>query len=111
MIERDGACISLWQSSAEQFQPKNSTENKRFDVALVGGGITGITTALLLQRAGKNCIVFESFNLCFGTTGGTTAHLNTILDNPYSLIIKDFGKENAKLVAQSTKEAIDLVKS
>jgi glycine/D-amino acid oxidase-like deaminating enzyme/nitrite reductase/ring-hydroxylating ferredoxin subunit len=111
MIERDGACISLWQNSADAFQPKNTTTNKSFDVAIAGGGITGITTALLLQKAGKKCVVFEAYNLCFGTTGGTTAHLNTLLDNPYTSIIKDFGKENAQLVARSTKEAIALVKS
>jgi len=81
------------------------------DVAIAGGGITGITAALFLQKAGKNCIVFEAKNLCFGTTGGTTAHLNTLLDNPYSIIIKNFGEDNAKLVARATRQAIDLVKS
>lgn len=111
MIARDGACISLWQSSVSEFKEQNISTHTAFDVAIVGGGITGITTALLLQKAGKKCILFEAYNLCFGTTGGTTAHLNTLLDNPYSTIIKDFGKENAQLVAQSTKEAIQLVKS
>lgn len=111
MIERDGACVSLWQDSVGPFQIKNQPLSDRYDVAIVGGGITGITTGLLLQKAGRNCIIFESYNLCFGTTGGTTAHLNTLLDNPYTTIIKNFGKENAQLVAQSVKEAIGLVKS
>lgn len=110
MINRDGACISLWQNNNE-FISKNQPLQSDYDVAIAGGGITGITTALLLQKAGKKCIVFESYNLCFGTTGGTTAHLNTLLDNPYNTIIKDFGKENAQLVANATKEAIELVKS
>lgn len=111
MINRDGACTSLWQDSADVFIPKNLSENKYYDVAIAGGGITGISTALLLQKAGKNCIVFEAYNLCFGTTGGTTAHLNTLLDNPYTTIIKNFGKENAQLVADAAREAIATVKS
>ena len=111
MIERDGATISLWQNTANEFISKNLPENNYYDVAIAGGGITGITTALLLQKAGKKCIVFEAYNLCFGTTGGTTAHLNTLLDSPYTTIRKDFGEENAKLVADATKEAIALVKS
>ena len=111
MIARDGACVSLWQDSVTTFQSQNNSAEKKFDVAIAGGGITGITTALLLQKAGKKCIVFEAYNLCFGTTGGTTAHLNTLLDNPYSTIIKNFGKENAQLVAQACKDAIALVKS
>ncbi len=111
MIARDGACVSLWQDSVTAFEPQNNSAETNFDVAIAGGGITGITTALLLQKAGKKCIVFEAYNLCFGTTGGTTAHLNTLLDNPYSTIIKNFGKENAQLVAQACKNAIELVKS
>ncbi len=110
MIARDGANVSLWQNTANEFIPKNLPDKKNYDVAIAGGGITGITTALLLQKAGKKCIVFESYNLCFGTTGGTTAHLNTLLDNPYNVISKNFGNENAQLVADATKEAIELVK-
>ena len=64
----------------------------------------------MLQEAGKKCIVLEANNLCFGTTGGTTAHLNTLLDTPYTTISKNFDKEKAKLVAQSVKEAIDLIR-
>src|SRR5690606_26210615 len=45
----------------------------------------------------------------FGTTGGTTAHLNTVLDNSYDYIESDFGEDGAKLVASATREAIDLV--
>jgi glycine/D-amino acid oxidase-like deaminating enzyme/nitrite reductase/ring-hydroxylating ferredoxin subunit len=111
MIERDGAKISLWQNTANEFISKNIPGKEFYDVAIAGGGITGITTALLLQNAGKKCIVFESYNLCFGTTGGTTAHLNTLLDSPYTTISKNFGKENAKLVADACKEAIELVKT
>jgi len=112
MIQRDGACTSLWQNKIPAYQPVNDPDIETiYDVAIVGGGITGITTALLLQKAGKKCIVMESSNLCFGTSGGTTAHLNTLLDTPYTTIIKNFGKENAQLVARAVIEAIDLIKS
>src|SRR5437762_3393625 len=112
MIARDGNTVSLWQDSVEEFVPQNMPDAKTsFDVAIAAGGITGVTTALLLQAAGKNCVLFEAYNLCFGTTGGTTAHLNTLLDNPYSTIIKDFGKENAQLVARACKESINLVRA
>ncbi|HKZ38108.1 MAG TPA: FAD-binding oxidoreductase, partial [Chryseolinea sp.] len=112
MILRDGACKSLWQDSVSSYESKSTDfENSVFDVAIVGGGITGITLALLLQKEGKKCIVIEAKNLCYGTTGGTTAHLNTLLDNPYTNIIRDFGKDGAQIVARATREAIDLVES
>jgi len=112
MIQRDGSCTSLWQDQIPVYQPSNDPDIQTiYDVVIVGGGITGISTALLLQKAGKKCLVIESNNLCFGTSGGTTAHLNTLLDTPYTTIIKNFGKENAQLVAAATAEAIDLIRS
>ena len=110
MIPRDGQCDSLWQHTGELYQSGKLVPGEHYDVVIVGGGITGMATALQLQRAGKRCIVVEAHNLCFGTTGGTTAHLNTLLDTPYYTIAKNFGKENAILVAHATKEAIALVK-
>src|SRR5207244_6826538 len=82
-----------------------------YDIAIIGGGITGITTALLLQKAGKQCIVIEKENLCYGTTGGSTAHLNTIVETMPNTLIKDRGKEKATLVTQSLRDAIALIKS
>lgn len=112
MIFRDGSSISLWQASSEPYQTTNPHDGTTaFDVIIVGGGITGISTALLLQRSGKKCAVLEAANICFGTTGGTTAHLNTLLDTPYTTISKNFGTENAKLVANATQNAIHLIQS
>jgi glycine/D-amino acid oxidase-like deaminating enzyme/nitrite reductase/ring-hydroxylating ferredoxin subunit len=111
MIARDGACTSLWQNTVSEYVPSGMNSVKNFDIAIAGGGITGITLALLLQRSGKKCVILEAQTLGFGTTGGTTAHLNTLLDTPYTTIIKNFGKENAILVASATRNAIELVKS
>ncbi|HZB13217.1 MAG TPA: FAD-binding oxidoreductase, partial [Chryseolinea sp.] len=98
MIARDGNRFSLWQESANSYVPRsNQFNNTVFDVAIVGGGITGITLALQLQKAGKKCVVLEAKSLCFGTTGGTTAHLNTLMDNPYNTMIADFGKDGAQI--------------
>ena len=91
MTDRDGACISLWQGTSQPYEVTPAAgEHEQFDVIIVGGGITGISTALLLQEAGKKCLVAEAANLCFGTTGGTTAHLNTLLDTPYYYYSKKF---------------------
>lgn len=111
MITRDGALTSLWQESATVFSTPNRPSRLRYDVAIVGGGITGVTTALALQKAGKKCVLFEAETLCFGTTGGTTAHINTFFDTPYADIIRSFGKENAVLLAQAAAEAIRTVRA
>ena len=111
-MKRDGACISLWQDGMADYKSKagSADKNKIFDVLIVGGGITGITTGLLLQQAGKSVMIAEGQNIGFGTTGGTTAHLNTLLDTPYNQIVKNFDEDAAKLVAKAARESLDLVK-
>ena len=112
MIARDGSRLSLWQDTVNAHETlTNKINNALFDIAIVGGGITGITLGVSLQKQGKKCIILEAKNLCFGTTGGTTAHLNTLLDNPYPNIIRDFGKEGAITVARAATEAIAYIES
>ncbi len=109
-MKRDGNCTSLWQET-QMTSYTGMPGKKIYDVVIIGGGITGMTTALLLQEAGKNCLLIESSNLGFGTTGGTTAHLNTFFDTPFYQVKKDFGEKNANLFAEAGKDAIDCIKN
>lgn len=110
-MNRDGYCKSLWQEHGPDYIPFSEwVKDELYDVLIVGGGITGITTALLLQQAGKKCIVAEAHNIGFGTTGGTTAHLNTFVDTPYHTIASNFGKDNAALVAKAAKDVLTFIK-
>lgn len=109
-MQRDGATISIWQDNIPDYKAKE-IEKKEFDVAIVGGGLTGIMTALLLQRSGKKCVVIEARSLGFGTTGGTSAHLNTFFDTPYSKVIKNFGENEAALLKKGAVHAIELIKN
>lgn len=81
------------------------------DVLVVGGGISGLTTALLLQRAGYRTAVLDQHQLGSGETGRTSAHLTEFPDAGYSRLAIDFGGDGARLVAQSTREAIGLIES
>jgi glycine/D-amino acid oxidase-like deaminating enzyme/nitrite reductase/ring-hydroxylating ferredoxin subunit len=111
-MKRDGNCISLWQNNTEPYAAnKVDLTDKTFNVLIVGGGVTGITTALQLQKAGKRCIVVEAHNLCFGTTGGTTAHLNTFFDTTYEQMRSKFGEDDAQVIAKAAASALDLYRS
>ena len=110
-MKRDGANESLWQTNTPAYESKNTVNDKGlYDVIIIGGGITGITTGLLLQQAGKKCLIAEAASLGFGTTGGTTAHLNDFFDSPYHTVKKNFGADNAGLLAQAAREAMGLIK-
>lgn len=110
MLKRDGFLESLWQPSAK-FQARKQVidEHRVFDAVVIGGGITGVTTAYLLQKAGKQCLLLEAANIGFGTTGGTTAHINTLFDATYDDLINDFGEANAQKVAQCGTETVALI--
>jgi len=109
-MERDSATISIWQD-IPGYIPNSSELDSDYDVIIVGGGITGITTGLLLQNSGKKCLIAEAKNIGFGTTSGTTAHLNTILDLTYSEIEKNFGEENTRIVLCAALEAINIAET
>lgn len=110
--ERDGSHQSAWQAEAPvpsvhpQIQPDTI-----HDVVIIGGGITGLTAALLLQNAGKKCLLVEMHTIGYGTTGGTTAHINTFADTSYYDAESAFGEEGAQLFANAINEGVNIIKS
>ncbi len=50
---------SYWIDSTEETNFPSLKENLTIDIAIVGGGIVGITSALLLQKEGINVAIFE----------------------------------------------------
>ncbi len=109
-MKRDGENKSLWQD-VQMSDLNNRSEDQPYDVIIAGAGITGITAGYLLQKAGKNCLILEADNIGFGTTGGTTAHINTFYDAQYDQVIEDFGEKEAKLLAQTGPEVIAQIKA
>lgn len=109
-MERDGILESIWQSEVKHYGQEIIDPSPKYDVMIVGAGITGITSALMLQKKGLNCILAEASNMGFGTTGGTTAHLNNFFDTPYHQVIKDYNLDSAKLLYQGAKEVHDIIK-
>ncbi|CAH0201566.1 FAD-dependent oxidoreductase [Chryseobacterium sp. Bi04] len=107
---RDGARKSIWQEEIRKFST-GADLYQLFDVAIIGGGITGVSTALKLQESGKNCIILEAANIGFGTTGGTTAHLNDFFDTTFAQVIEDFGLDYAQQYAESGKDAISIIEN
>ncbi len=110
-MDRDGFTTSIWQTSMASYPSMlKHFPSSVFDVVIVGGGITGLSLALLLQQGGKKCIVIEAHELGFGATAGTTAHINSFLETPYHQIAKDFSDESARQVALAVQDAINLIR-
>lgn len=84
---------------------------REVDVLVVGGGITGLTAAYLLARAGKRVAVVERERIGAGETGNTSAHLTQISDLPPTALVDRFGRDAARLVWEGGATAIDLIES
>lgn len=112
-IPRDGHCESAWQEGINAIAQKANENNADtiYDCLVIGGGITGLTTALLLQNAGKKTMLAEAHRIGFGTTGGTSAHINTFADTTYKEAESAFGEEGAQLFAGAINEGFALIKS
>lgn len=86
------------------------TKDISVDVAIVGGGITGITAGYLLKKEGLNVAILEAGNILNGTTGHTTAKITAQHGLIYDELIAHFGEEMAKLYYQSADDALNFVK-
>ncbi|QKJ33278.1 FAD-dependent oxidoreductase [Mucilaginibacter mali] len=101
--------VSPWQTSITSVTARQSGAQKVYDCLVVGAGITGLTAALTLQQAGKNVVIAEAQQAGFGTTGGTSAHINTFADTTYAEAESAFGEDGAQLFAQAIREGYDLI--
>lgn len=58
------------------------------DILVIGGGISGLTTAYCLAKEGRNVVLVEDGYIGSGESGRTTAHLTCALDDRYFEIEK-----------------------
>jgi glycine/D-amino acid oxidase-like deaminating enzyme/nitrite reductase/ring-hydroxylating ferredoxin subunit len=102
---------SLWTESTLLPEFPALQQHLDTEVAVVGGGIAGVTAALMLARAGKRVALIEARRLGSGETGHTTAHLTEVLDLRYHALESKFGREGAALAAASSRAAIDRIEA
>lgn len=101
--------LSPWKEGVEMRPFPSLMNDISVDVCVVGGGIAGLTTAYLLMKEGKKVCVLELQEIGSGQTGQTTAQLCTALDTRYSELEKIYEDAELVQIAQSHKEAINLV--
>jgi glycine/D-amino acid oxidase-like deaminating enzyme/nitrite reductase/ring-hydroxylating ferredoxin subunit len=105
----DRETTSFWKQDAHLRIYTPLTEHVKCDVCVIGAGISGLTTAFLLSQNGKKVIVVDDGSIAGGQTERTTGHLTNALDDRYCILEHYFGKEGAKLAAESHRAAMDFI--
>ena len=98
--------VPLWTTAAPFPQFAKLADDLVTDVVVVGAGITGLTTAYLLAKAGKRVVVLERDRCAMTDTGHTSAHLTMVTDTRISELIKRFGRSHAQAVWDAGLAAI-----
>lgn len=103
---------SLWEDITlkEEIYP-TLKKKMTVDIAIIGGGITGLTAALELMRQGKTVVILEANQVGSGTTGNSTGNLYIPIQPYYHKLLNKFHLDTLKLVAQSRQKAIDYIEN
>ncbi|MEM6496277.1 MAG: FAD-binding oxidoreductase, partial [Pseudomonadota bacterium] len=90
----DRATISLWDSSAEEPTVEYKLDSEvSTDLAIVGGGFTGLSTALHAAEKGVDCHVLEAKHIGYGGSGRNVGLVNAGLWLPPQDIQAEIGEE------------------
>ena len=103
-VERNS---SLWQATAPSTSYPSLAPDLSVDVVVVGGGITGLTTAYLLSQAGASVAVLEGRRIATGTTGHTTAKITSLHGLPYAQLMNAQGEDRTRRYAEANQAAIE----
>lgn len=100
---------SLWNSFSQSTDFPTLDGELTVDVAIIGGGITGITTAQLLSQQGFSVAVLEARKIGGGTTSHSTGNLYYTIDKILSSLQSKYDNEVIRKVVSSRYEAIRLI--
>ncbi|NUT44089.1 MAG: FAD-dependent oxidoreductase [Thermoactinospora sp.] len=100
---------SYWMDTAPATSYPPPAGDLDADVAVVGGGIAGLSTAWELSRAGRSVVVLEADRVAAGVTGYTTAKLSALHGLIYAELSRSAGEQAAALYAASQQEAVEHV--
>jgi glycine/D-amino acid oxidase-like deaminating enzyme/nitrite reductase/ring-hydroxylating ferredoxin subunit len=99
--------VSIWQAAAQEVRFASLESDLTVDVAIVGGGLTGVLCAHALLDQGMTVAVIEAARVGESSTGNSTGNL-------YALVGERMGKVDRKTVApvcRARAAAVDLIEN
>jgi glycine/D-amino acid oxidase-like deaminating enzyme len=101
---------SYWTASTPAFVPRAAELPSQCDVAIVGGGFTGLSAALALARRGASVVVLEAGErVAAEASGRNGGHVNNGLAVDYAQVAAKVGVEQARAWYHAYDQSVDAV--
>jgi glycine/D-amino acid oxidase-like deaminating enzyme len=104
--------LSYWHDTAPAFAgAAPGPVEGHYDVAVIGGGFTGLAAARQLAKAGAKVVVLEAERVGWGASGRNGGHLNNGLAHSYPAAKAELGKERAIALYKAFDAAVDTIEA
>ena len=100
---------SLWMETTQDLGLATLERDLETEVAVVGGGITGVLCALRLAEEGAEVALIEARVLGGGVTGHTTAKLSSLHRLIYADLVRGAGEDTARAHGAANQAGIDAI--
>ena len=100
---------SIWIATAPEIAARSSLDGdvRGVDVAVVGAGIAGLTTALFCARAGLNVLVIEAGRIGVSTTGHSTVKVTAQHGTAYGALREMHGDDVVRAYGAANRWGMD----
>ncbi|CAN5346501.1 hypothetical protein BH09BAC1_BH09BAC1_17040 [soil metagenome] len=100
---------SIWNSFSNPISYPALNGNITVDTAIIGGGITGLATAMKLAQAGQRVVVLEALKIGGGSTSHSTGNLYSTVDTKLQDLESKYGKDVVKQIVQARQKAVEQI--
>ncbi|MBB6521287.1 NAD(P)/FAD-dependent oxidoreductase [Pseudoteredinibacter isoporae] len=105
------SATSFWFDSIEPQLPflPSLEGDQHYDVAIIGGGFTGLSTAIALRERNVRVAIIEKGRAGSGASGRNSGHVGCSLGMLPLLTYKNFGEERTRQLSRVVNDAVDNV--
>jgi len=101
---------SYWHDTAPVFQGgAQGPVEGHYDVAVIGGGFTGLSAARHLAKAGVKVVVLETGRVGAGASGRNGGHLNNGIAHGFQAAKDELGADRARALYRAFDASIDTI--